>query len=440
MVVSPSTGQRNTDFYSTVSGLSDLIHVETQVKVDLLSYVERIKVLRDSILNFVQDRQPYDDLASTSTISDYLKHPVHAFHLIKRMTAGLGAIEAEINKTREFDPLVNIKAMREKRQLPWDEDFTGLATSLVTLQDTYVLDLQELTKGHLHTEIPRNRTIPGRLPLDARDCLNLSQVALQHRFYYRAKKWAEQAIAMAADEEPPTIPKLELDIHHEVVKNKVLRSKIFAPEMYTYNISNEPKHKVPVRDPTKHSAEVIEHQNYKRLCRGELLRSPKMDSQLRCRYYKGQDGFFTLQPVKLEEVNLKPYIIVMHNVVQDRDIKDMIDFAEPRARKTPALYFLKKGNTKTHILLPIYQRAWLGEDSAPIANRMNRYLRALVGMSASGSNLDAEPYQLANYGIGGQYLPHNDYLQDALHANTSEYYVHHKAGDRVATLMIYVSE
>ncbi|XP_040073674.1 prolyl 4-hydroxylase subunit alpha-1-like [Ixodes scapularis] len=430
LVVSRSSGQRNTDFYSTVSGLSDLIHVETRVKVDLLSYVERIKVLRDSILNFVQDRQPYEDLTSTSAVSEYLKHPVHAFHLIKRMTAGLGAIEAEINNTREFDPLVNIEAMREKRQLPWDEDFTGLATSLVTLQDTYVLDLHELTKGHLHTEIPRNRTIPGRLPLDARDCLNLSQVALHHRFYYRAKKWAEQAIAMAADEEPPTIPKLELDTHHEVVKNKYNE---FVSTMK--KAEDEPKHKVPVRDPTKHSAEVIEHQNYKRLCRGELLRSPQMDSQLRCRYYKGQDGFFALQPVKLEEVNLKPYIIVMHNVVQDRDIKDMIAFAEPRLQRSMT-YTIDKVPSPVRTS----SQAWLGDDSAPIANRMNRYLRALVGMGASGSNLDAEPYQLANYGIGGQYLPHNDYLQDALLANTSEYYVHHKAGDRVATLMIYMTD
>ncbi|CAN8005540.1 unnamed protein product [Ixodes pacificus] len=232
--------------------------------------------------------------------------------------------------------------MREKRQLPWDEDFTGLATSLVTLQDTYVLDLHEMTKGHLHTKIPRNRTIPGRLPLDARDCLNLSQVALHHRFYYRAVKWTEQAIAMAADEEPPTIPKLELDTHHEVVINKVLSSKLFAPEVITFALEDEPKHEVPVRDHTKHSADVMEYQNYKRLCRGELLRSPKMDSQLRCRYYKGQDGFFALQPVKLEEVSLKPYIIVMHDVVQDRDLKDMIAFAEPRARKTPPYISLKK--------------------------------------------------------------------------------------------------
>ncbi|KAG0416757.1 hypothetical protein HPB47_006163 [Ixodes persulcatus] len=100
-----SSGQRNTDFYSTVSGLSDLIHVENQVKVDLLSYVERLEVLQDSILNFVQDRQPYDDLTSPSAVSDYLKHPVHAFQLIKRMTAGLGTVEAQIRRTREFGRL-----------------------------------------------------------------------------------------------------------------------------------------------------------------------------------------------------------------------------------------------------------------------------------------------------------------------------------------------
>ncbi|KAG0416759.1 hypothetical protein HPB47_006165, partial [Ixodes persulcatus] len=247
------------------------------------------------------------------------------------------------------DPLVNIEAMREKRQLPWDEDFVGLATSLVTLQDTYALDLHELTKGHLHTEIPRNRTIPGLLPLNALDCVNLSQVALLHRFYYRAVEWAEQAIAKAAHEEPPTIPKQELDTHHKAVMTKVFNELVNTMGA----VEHMPKYEVPVRDPTKHNG-MYKEADFKRLCRGELLRTPKMDSQLRCRYYKGQDGLFALQPIKLEEVNLKPYIIVMHDVIQDRDIKDLISFAEPR---------------------------------------------------------------LANYGIGGQYLPHTDYQQYSLHVN-----------------------
>uniref|UniRef100_A0A6B0V6A5 Putative prolyl 4-hydroxylase alpha subunit n=1 Tax=Ixodes ricinus TaxID=34613 RepID=A0A6B0V6A5_IXORI len=214
------SGQTNKDFYTTVSTLSDLIHVEKQVKVDLLRYVERLRVVQDSILNFVQDTQPYDDLTSPSALSDYLKHPVHAFQLIKRMNAGLKTVEAQIKRMRKFDPLINIREMRKQRLLPWDDDFQGLATSLVTLQDIYALDFHELTEGHLHTKMPRNRTIPGRLPLNARDCFNISQVALRQGMHDLAVKWAEQAVAKAADEEPPSIPKQELDSHHKAVVTK----------------------------------------------------------------------------------------------------------------------------------------------------------------------------------------------------------------------------
>ncbi|CAN8025604.1 unnamed protein product, partial [Ixodes persulcatus] len=444
-----SGGQKNTDFYTTVSTLSDLVHVEKQVKAELLDYVERLKVLRDNILNFVQDRQPYDDLTSPSAVSEYLKHPVHAFHLIKRMTAGLGAIEAQINKTREFDPLVNIEEWRKQRLLPWDEDFTGLAMSLVTLQDTYALDLHELTEGHLRTNVPSNRTIPGRLPLNARDCLNISQAALQWGLYDRAMDWAERAIAKAADEDPPTIPERELEAHHEAVVNKVealvdLRTTCKQGRLNLLQTNGE-----LVRDPTRWSAESKaqlfqelpadqEEHNYKRLCRGEVLRTPEMDSHLRCRYYKGKYGFFTLHPMKLEEINLKPYIIVMRDVVQERDIEDLMAFAEPRLQRSTT--YTGDGNVPS--TRRTSSNAWLWDDEAPIENRMNWYLRALVGLGTSGYDYEAEAYQLANYGSGGYFLPHYDYLQDTLHAHnsTADYYLQNKEGDRLATLMIYMTD
>ncbi|EEC09958.1 prolyl 4-hydroxylase alpha subunit 1, putative [Ixodes scapularis] len=155
-----------------------------------------------------------------------------------------------------------------------------------------------------------------------------------------------------------------------------------------------------------------------------------MDSQLRCRYYKGQDGFFSLQPIKLEEINLKPYVIVMHDVVQDKDIEDLMAFAEPR---------LERSTTYTgNEMMPSPERtsstAWLNEDEAPIAVRMNSYLRALLGMGTSDTDEEAEAYQLANYGTGGHFLPHHDFLQDSLQADNSV------TGDRLATLMIYMTD
>lgn len=48
-----SSGQRQRDFYSSVSTLSDLIHLEKEVKANLLSYLEHLKFVQDSILKWV---------------------------------------------------------------------------------------------------------------------------------------------------------------------------------------------------------------------------------------------------------------------------------------------------------------------------------------------------------------------------------------------------
>lgn len=440
-----SSGQRQRDFYSSVSTLSDLIHLEKEVKANLLEYVEHLKFVHDSILNFVHERQPYEDMASPSAVFDYLKHPVHAFHMTKRMTVGLGTIESYIHTMRQYDPLVNITEMRRQRLLPWDEDFNGLAASLIRLQDTYSLNLNELTKGHLRTEIPRNQTVPGRLPLNARDCFYISQVAMHQGFYDRAVEWSEQAISKAAGEEPPTITRQELDPFHESVIKKhdeVLRTMgKTGRDWQTYG--------VPVRDRTKRSIEFkaqlfnedlpldMETENYKRLCRGEQLRTPKMDSKLRCRYYKGQHGFFKLQPIKLEEANLKPYIVVMHNVIQDRDIEDLMAFAKPRLQRST--HYGVRGMEASPVRTS--SNAWLNDLDAPVATRLNRFLRALLGLGTTYLGGEAEQYQLANYGIGGQYMSHHDYLQDTYHIpNRVTDDFDKTSGDRIATLMVYMSD
>uniref|UniRef100_V5GQ21 Putative secreted protein n=1 Tax=Ixodes ricinus TaxID=34613 RepID=V5GQ21_IXORI len=81
-LVTDSSGQEKTDFYTTMSTLSDLIQYgKKRFKASLLYYTKRLKIVQDSVLNFVQDSQPYDDLTSPSDVFDYLKHPVHAFQL-----------------------------------------------------------------------------------------------------------------------------------------------------------------------------------------------------------------------------------------------------------------------------------------------------------------------------------------------------------------------
>ncbi|XP_050031906.1 prolyl 4-hydroxylase subunit alpha-2-like [Dermacentor andersoni] len=441
-----SAGQHQRDFYSSVSNLLDLVEHEKEVRLMLLAYAERLITLHSNILSFVTTRQPYHDLETHAEVADYMKHPVHAFHLMKRMIVDLGFVESQINELRASDPLPNITAMRANRLLPWEEDFNGIAVSLARLQDTYLLDMLNLVNGHLTiTSGPRNRTVPGRIPLTARDCFFMGQVAVHNGYYDRSVEWVERAIDKVANEKPPSIPTEDLTKYLDLLIKKhddVLDSMGKAGHHWqTYGVPVSERYKKPLQFQTKLFVEQLtsaqEAQNYKRLCRGEQLRTPKMDSQLRCRYFYGKDGFLRLQPVKIEEANLNPYIITFHDIIGDRDINDLIAFATPRLSRST--HYGAQGMETS--LIRTSSNAWLGDEDAPVATRLNRFVESLLGLGTHYHKAEAEFYQLANYGVGGQYIAHHDFLADILSdPNRQIDDFERTAGDRVATLMFYLSD
>ncbi|XP_075524920.1 prolyl 4-hydroxylase subunit alpha-2-like isoform X2 [Dermacentor variabilis] len=441
-----SAGQHQRDFYSSVANLLDLVDQEEEVSLMLLEYAERLKTLRSNIISFVETRQPYYDLETDSEVADYMKHPVHAFHLMKRMVVDLGSIESQINELHASDPRPDITEMRASRLLPWDDDFNGIALSLARLQDTYLLNMTNLVDGHLTiTSGPRNRTVPGRISLTARDCIFMGQVAAHNGFYDRSVEWVERALEKAANENPPSISTehfakyLDLLIKkHDSVLNSVGKAGL---EWQTYGVPVRERNKKPLQFRTKLFTENLtiaqEDQNYKRLCRGEQLRTPKMDTQLRCRYFYGKGGFLRLQPVKIEEANLKPYIITFHDIIGDRDINDLIEFATPRLSRST--HFADDGIETS--LIRTSSTAWLGDEDAPVATRLNRFLESLLGVGARYLKGEAEHYQIANYGVGGQFAAHIDYLDDILaDPNRTIDDFGRTSGDRIATLMFYLSD
>ncbi|XP_037271789.2 prolyl 4-hydroxylase subunit alpha-1 isoform X1 [Rhipicephalus microplus] len=447
MVLPPrSGGQLQRDFYSSVSNLLDLVKHEQEVSLMLLAYAERLKALQSNIISFVETRQPYHDLRTPAEVSDYMKHPVHAFHLMKRMIVDLGAIESQIHELYASDPLHNITAMRANRLLPWEEDFNGVAVSIARLQDTYLLDMDSLVSGHLTiTSRARNRTVPGRIPLTARDCYFMGQVAVHNGFYDRSVEWVESAIHKATNEKPPSVPTEDLTKYLDLLIKKhddVLDSMGKAGQYWqTYGVPVRERKKKPLQFQTKLFEDKLtfaqETQNYKRLCRGEQLRTPKMNSQLRCRYYYGRHGSLRLQPAKIEEANLKPYIITFHDIIGDRDINDLLAYAKPRLFRST--HYGEHGMETS--LIRTSSTAWLGDQDAPVATRLNRFIESLLGLGTQYLKGEAEFYQLANYGVGGQYIAHHDFLADIYADPTRKLDdFERSAGDRIATLMFYLSD
>lgn len=83
-----------------------------------------------------------------------------------------------------------------------------------------------------------------------------------------------------------------------------------------------------------------ERQMYEKLCRGEVRPEPHVLAQLKCRYVTNKSPFLTIAPLKLEEASLKPYIVLYHDVIYDREMEVIKQMAKPRVSELKSDFFL----------------------------------------------------------------------------------------------------
>lgn len=76
--------------------------------------------------------------------------------------------------------------------------------------------------------------------------------------------------------------------------------------------------------------DVNERKLYEMLCRNEIERDPIEMAQLKCRYVTNKSPFLKIAPLKLEEANMKPYIVLYHDVLYDAEIELAKQMAKPR--------------------------------------------------------------------------------------------------------------
>ena len=85
-----------------------------------------------------------------------------------------------------------------------------------------------------------------------------------------------------------------------------------------------------LKKPTDH---LPEREKYEALCRGEKFMSPKVEARLRCKYVTNNSPFLLLQPFKMEEASLHPYITIYHEVISDDEIETVKRLAQPRVKE-----------------------------------------------------------------------------------------------------------
>jgi prolyl 4-hydroxylase len=225
--------------------------------------------------------------------------------------------------------------------------------------------------------------------------------------------------------------------------------------------------------------------NFFVLCKDGMIptREPNFDSKLFCRYQHHSNPYLRLAPFKLEELNIDPFIVVFYDFISDNEILRL------KGRVTRNLQRSETGGSneskRSKSLTRTSKQAWVHERYFLLPNgKINEttgeavqtgflltidseYIPTLPGTDHNSymtvvdhtvfkltrkieqatqlnahSPFSSELYQVANYGIGGQYSTHFDargtqWMNEDMPGATSYDAVY---GDRVATFMGYLED
>ncbi|RWS09826.1 vacuolar protein sorting-associated protein 33A-like protein [Dinothrombium tinctorium] len=287
------------------------------------------------------------------------------------------------NPLQAFQLIKQVEELEEKYNslIPSDEDLNGAALALVRLQDTYNLNITDLAEGKLlgqHTYIAMN----------ARDCLFLGKHAFNNGYYGLAVEWMQEALVRAHREGNITASVDEISTFYQMA----LEIEVAA------------------------------------------------NADLKCYITNRGHPWLILQPVKVEVLHKDPYIAVFHDLITDNEIEKVKEIAAPFLERAKVQNEVKRGSEVSDVRTS--QTAWFSNEDYEITRALSRRIEAVTGLSTNMDNGDAELQQVANYGMGGHYTPHYDYLlkdmseEERTYASEQE----RQAGDRIATLMFYLSD
>ncbi|KAH9416328.1 hypothetical protein DERP_000833 [Dermatophagoides pteronyssinus] len=420
----------NCDIFSSTATIQSLMHLERHLVTSLTLYMENLEELTNQIKIYLSEfAYSAGQKQFAGTYADNLMdNPLQAYQLVKRLTINWNKIVKTVKKDdewQEVDRLMTSYSML----LPKQEDLNGAALALIRLQDTYNLSLTDLADGYIMGK-------DSSIRLSARDCLYLGKNAFNHGYYGHSLEWFDEALVRAYHEGNRTasvdeiIPFYQLAIEYIERLDDELREQ------------NYPRHSDKLRVV---EGDNLDYKHYQMLCRGEEFPMNKTESRRRASeqrcYYSTNNGhpYLILRPLKVEQFNSEPFIAMYYDVISDKEIAMIKELSMPMLTRARVLTDEKDNEIST---VRVSQTAWFTEATEPLIGRLNRRIEAITGLSVNMNKSDCELVQIANYGIGGHYVPHYDYLikdkPESQRTNISE--KDQYAGDRMATFMFYLSD
>lgn len=429
-------GSVEADIFSSTSHLQNLMYLERHLITSLGQYVQQMEQRINRIRNYIENWEVTagrDEFVGTYGEDEIIGNPLQAYQLVKRLTIDWRSI-MELFKDDQWNQVQRL-TKDYQALMPADDDLHGAALAIVRLQDTYKLTERELAMGKIQEQMTQ-------VQMTARDCLYLAKHAFNNAYYDYSLDWFQEALRRAYEEGNRTAAVTEIQPFYQMASQVVEQFKRETnTSLDTYKIymeasgSREHSTKFKMLDDDNE-----DYRKYQALCRGEKRRTPKEEAPLRCYLRHNNHPLLYLQPIRLEVHNEKPFVSVIHNLMTVKEANLIRELAAPQL--TRARVQTDNGTADMISKTRISQTAWFAPDTHPIVWRIIRRIEAATGLSADMTDSHCELMQVANYGMGGHYTPHYDYLivdrpkHERDQVDERELY----AGDRTATVMFYLKD
>jgi len=105
-------------------------------------------------------------------------------------------------------------------------------------------------------------------------------------------------------------------------------------------------------------------------------------------------------------------VAYVHEVLMDSEMEMLMDHGKGHMERSKVGQSVNSTTTE----IRTSQNTWLWYESNPWLSKIKQRLEDVTGLSTES----AEPLQLVNYGIGGQYEPHFDFMDVSLSSYSDE--------------------
>ncbi|XP_077197304.1 prolyl 4-hydroxylase subunit alpha-3 isoform X2 [Paroedura picta] len=437
--------------FTSMLSIQQALATERELLRRLGTYLEEEMSRIEDLRRFYKKIQAWHQGMGESVVN-----PLSAYTLIKRLQSDwLNVVYSR--EASENSQGLQSSYQRLEKSLPTFEDLEGAARAVMRLQDVYSLSVKGLARG----KFQRANGAPLRdiysprqdISLSADDCFQIGKVAYDMEDHYHSIAWLEEAVTLFrvsygswnTEDEGSLEDALDHLAFSYFKAGNISHALSLSQEFLHYDPSNQrvsrnvqKYEKLLLQSSKSEEVPALQRPNvthlktrdaYEHLCQ-TMGSQPTgyQEADLYCSYEASGDPLLILQPLKRETIHQHPYVALYHDFVSDSEAQKIKELAAPRLQRS----IVASGERQEKADYRISKSAWLKDTVDPLIVTLDQRIAALTGLNTQ--HPCAEYLQVVNYGLGGHYEPHFD------HATSRKSPLYRlKSGNRIATLMVYLS-